>query len=123
LEENKFLIACNILSKFLQISSQFCNIILNAALRIMMKMQYQTKKQSFIVLAAALLLFAVTFSSCNAHQKAAKMIGKTVKEQMAKFVQNEEIVIPHEINQLEHLLPSPSVSDIMAEKTELIATY
>ena len=51
------------------------------------------------------------------------MIGKTVKEQMAKFVQNEEIVIPHEINQLEHLLPSPSVSDIMAEKTELIATY
>ncbi len=96
---------------------------MNASLRIMMKMQYQTKKQAFTAITAALLLFVVLFSSCNAHQKAAKMIGNTVKEQIGRFVQNEEITIPHKIDQLEHLLPSPSVSDIMVEKTELIATY
>ncbi len=88
-----------------------------------MKMYYQNKKHPFTALAAALLLFFVTFSSCNAHQKAAKLIGNRVKEQMGRFVQNEEITIQQKINQIECYIPSPTVSDIITEKTELIATY
>jgi hypothetical protein len=88
-----------------------------------MKMYFQSKKQPFSALAAALLLFIVTFSSCNAHQKAAKLIGNTVKDQMGRFVQNEEITIQQKINQIECYIPSPTVSDIITEKTELIATY
>lgn len=88
-----------------------------------MKMYYQNKKQPFTAFAAALLLFFVTFTSCNAHQKVAKLIGNTVKERMGKFVQNEEITIQNKINQLESFVPTTTVSDIFTEKTELIATY
>ncbi|TAH09615.1 MAG: hypothetical protein EAZ12_06055 [Sphingobacteriia bacterium] len=88
-----------------------------------MKMHYQNKKQPFTVLAAGMFLFAGTLTSCNAHQKAAKLIGNTVKEQMGKFVQNEEITIQQKINQIDCFIPTPTVSDIISEKTELIATY
>ncbi len=88
-----------------------------------MKMHYQNKKQSFTALAAAMLLFSGMLTSCNAHQKAAKLIGNSVKEQMGKFVQNEEITIQQKINQIECFIPTPTVSDIISEKTELIATY
>ena len=88
-----------------------------------MKMHYQNKKQSFTALAAGMFLFAGTLTSCNAHQKAAKLIGNTVKEQMGKFVQNEEITIQQKINQIDCFIPTPTVSDIISEKTELIATY
>ncbi len=83
---------------------------------------YQNKKHNFPVLMAAILLLSGSLVSCNAHQKAAKLIGNSVREQMGKFVQNEEVTIENKINQLEKLLPSPSVSDIISEKTELIAT-
>ena len=76
-----------------------------------------------IRLAASILIISATLISCNAHQKAAKLIGNSVKEQMGKYVHNEEICIQPQINQLEQLIPSPTVSDIIAEKTELIATY
>jgi hypothetical protein len=88
-----------------------------------MKMHYQNQKQPISAVAAALILFAGMLTSCNAHQKAAKLIGNTVKEQMGKFVQNEEIAIQQKINQIECFIPSPTVSDIISEKTELIATY
>lgn len=42
---------------------------------------------------------------------------------MSKFVQNEEITIQQKINQIECFIPAPTVSDIISEKTELIATY
>ena len=75
------------------------------------------------MLASALMLFAGVFTSCNAHQKAAQLIGQTVKEQMGKFVHDDEITIQKKINLIEGCIPNPSVSDIMSEKTELIATY
>ena len=81
------------------------------------------KKHLFSATLAAMVLFSSSLVSCNAHQKAAKLIGNSVREQMGKFVQNEEVTIENKINQLEHLLPNPSVSDIFSEKTELIATY
>lgn len=96
---------------------------MNTAFILPMKMYYQNKKQSFTALATVLLLFSGTFTSCNTHQKAAKLIGNSVREQMGKFVQNEEVTIENKINHLEHLIPNPTVSDIFSEKTELIDTH
>ena len=80
------------------------------------------KKHIFCATLALLVLFSSSLVSCNAHQKAAKLIGNTVREQMGKFVQTEEVTIDNKINQLEHLIPNPTISDIFSEKTELIAT-
>lgn len=87
-----------------------------------MMLNYQNKKHHFPAFMAAILLLSTSLVSCNAHQKAAKLIGNTVREQMGKFVQSEEVTIDNKINQLEHLIPNPTVSDIFSEKTELIAT-
>ncbi len=81
------------------------------------------KKHVFPAILAAMVLFSSSLVSCNAHQKAAKLIGNTVREHMGKFVQNEEVTIENKINQFEYLITNPTVSDIFSEKTELIATY
>jgi hypothetical protein len=87
-----------------------------------MKMYFHYIKHPIAALVPILLLFLGAFTSCNAHQKAAKLIGNTVREHFGKFTQNEEVSLENKINQLDRMIPNPSVSDIFSEKTELIAT-
>lgn len=76
--------------------------------------------------AATAILFLVlgsTCISCNIPGDAAKIISKKAREQARKYSLHKAPEIESAVPDLDCLLYTPSISDILLEKTELISTW
>lgn len=70
----------------------------------------------------ALILASVSLLSCNAHDKAVKFISNTVNEKVNQFNINTDLKVCNPIETLGIMIKSPSITEIIADKSELIAT-
>jgi hypothetical protein len=75
--------------------------------------------------ASALLFFILgsTCISCNVPGDAAKIISKKAREQARKYTLHKAPEIEAAVPDLDCLLYTPSISEILLEKTELISTW
>ncbi|HJV18681.1 MAG TPA: hypothetical protein VJ552_02275 [Sediminibacterium sp.] len=75
--------------------------------------------------ASAILFFmlGITFISCNVPGDAAKIISKKAREQARKYSLHKAPEMGTSVPDLDCLLYTPSISEIMFERTELISTW
>ncbi len=85
-----------------------------------MTLYYQNR--SCIVPIIALMVAASYLISCNAHDKAVRYISNTVREEVSQFNIDTDIKVCNPIQTLGKMIKSPSITEIIADKSELIAT-
>jgi len=73
--------------------------------------------------AVLMLMLGITFISCNVPGDAAKIISKKAREQARKYTLHKAPEIEAAVPDLDCLLYTPSISEILLEKTELISTW
>ena len=69
-----------------------------------------------------LMVAASILVSCNAHDKAVKYISNTVRDEVNQFNLDTDLKVCNPIQTLGKMIKSPSITEIIADKSELIAT-
>lgn len=70
----------------------------------------------------ALIVAAASLVSCNAHDKAARYISNALHEEVNQFNLDTDLKVCNPIQTLGKMIKSPSITEIIADKSELIAT-
>lgn len=73
-------------------------------------------------LSAILFIFS-TLLACNSRERAAKIIRKKAQEQARMLVSPAQVCIETELKKMECVIAMPSLSESIAEKTELISSW
>lgn len=81
------------------------------------------KKRGISASAVMFFMLGIIYISCNVPEDAAKMISKKAREQARKYSLHKAPEIGATVPNLDCLLYTPSISEIMFEKTELISTW
>ncbi len=70
----------------------------------------------------ALMVAACSLVSCNAHEKAVRFISNTICEEVNQLNLNTNLKVCNPMQTIGKLIKSPGITEIIADKSELIAT-
>jgi hypothetical protein len=71
---------------------------------------------------ALLLVTCTTFLSCNAHDKAVGFIRNTVRVEVEQLNNNTDLKVCNPMQTLGQMIKAQSVTEIISDRSELIAT-
>lgn len=86
-----------------------------------MKLNYQNIASIAPII--ALVLATSSLASCNAHDKAVKFISNTVHKKVNQFNIYTDLKVSNPIQTIGLMIKSPGITEIIADKSELIATH
>ncbi len=105
------------------IYSYTCNNFFQQPFLLGMQNKFSPPNQPSMYFIWMVLFFTMLISACNTPENAAKIIQKKVQQRTSRLCISTSIRVSQKLNKLECFMGSPSISESIYEKTELISSW
>ncbi len=86
-----------------------------------MSLNYRNRAQLTPII-VLIFLVSISLISCKAHDKAIRIFKNTIRAEVEQFNDNTNLEVGNSIITIGKMIKSPSVTEILSDKDELIAT-